>query len=54
MASEQPADVLKALKALIDAIDFEGENGRIRFPNSPWELDVLSAARAAVDQAEAA
>lgn len=40
----------KALAGLIKAIDFEGENGSIRFnPNTPWELEPLTDARAVLE-----
>lgn len=45
-------DLLKALRGLVDAIDFEGSDGSVRFnPGTAYEDDRLRAARAAISRA---
>lgn len=45
-------ELLDALEALVDAIDFEGADGSIRFnPGTAYEDDRLRAARAAISRA---
>lgn len=54
MVSERNQELtpLEALEALVAAIDFEGAEGRIRFnPGTPYESDVLAAARASISKA---
>jgi hypothetical protein len=45
-------DLLAASKAILCAIEFEGENGSIRFnPGTPFEADELRNVRAAIAKA---
>lgn len=47
-------DLLEALEALVNAIDFEGESGSIQFnPGTAYERDCLLVARRALSKAEA-
>lgn len=50
--AQQNADLANSLSALVNAIDFEGEDGAVRFaPGSPWEDRRLAQARGALAKA---